>query len=108
MRARARALTLAAMKSANSSSSPHLIRAIGPLMGIAIIVGTVIGSGVFKKPQAVAEELIKGDVSCFGLVALAWTVGGVLALLGAFSLSEVAVLFPRSGGNYVFLRESYG
>ena len=87
---------------------PRLVRALGPLMGIALVVGTVIGSGVFKKPQAVADELIRGNVSSFGLAALAWVLGGVLALLGALALAEVAVLFPRAGGNYVFLRESYG
>jgi amino acid transporter len=77
-------------------------------MATALVVGTVIGSGVFKKPQAVAEDLIAGGVSSSGLAALAWILGGLLALLGALSLAEVAVLFPRAGGNYVFLRESYG
>src|SRR5947209_7957272 len=91
-----------------NTSPPRLIRAIGPFMGMALVVGTVIGSGVFKKPQAVADELIKGNVSSFGLAALAWVLGGLLALLGALSLAEVAVLFPRAGGSYVFLRESYG
>jgi amino acid transporter len=72
-------------------------------MAIAVVVGTVIGSGVFKKPQAVAEA-----VPFFGEVVLVWVLGGVLALLGGLALAEVAVLFPRAGGNYVFLREGYG
>jgi len=72
-------------------------------MATAVVVGTVIGSGVFKKPQAVAENL-----PTFSMAALVWILGGVLALLGALSLAEVAVLFPRAGGNYVFLREGYG
>jgi amino acid transporter len=72
-------------------------------MAMAVVVGTVIGSGVFKKPQAVAES-----TPYFGLVVLVWVLGGVLAMLGALSLAEVAVLFPRAGGNYVFLREGYG
>ena len=71
--------------------------------GIARTVGTVIGSGVFKKPQEVAE-----NVPFFGLAALAWILGGVLALLGSLALAEVAVLYPRAGGNYVYLREAYG
>jgi APA family basic amino acid/polyamine antiporter len=41
-------------------------------------------------------------------VALVWIVGGILTLLGALALAEVAVLFPQDGGNYVFLREGYG
>jgi amino acid transporter len=72
-------------------------------MAMAVVVGTVIGSGIFIKPQAVAES-----TPYFGLVVLVWVLGGVLALLGALSLAEVAVLFPRAGGNYVFLREGYG
>ncbi len=44
----------------------------------------------------------------FSLAALVWVLGGLLALLGALALAEVAVLYPRAGGNYVFLRESYG
>src|ERR1043166_7347445 len=83
--------------------SPHLVRALGPLMATAIVVGTVIGSGIFKKPQQVAE-----NVPFFGLTALVWIAGGLLALLGTLAYAEVATLFPRAGGNYVFLREGYG
>jgi amino acid transporter len=91
------------MKTDSSVPQPGLIRALGPLMATAVVVGTVIGSGIFKKPQVVAE-----NVPHFGLAALVWILGGVLALLGALALAEVAVLFPRAGGNYVFLREGYG
>lgn len=73
------------------------------MTAIAIVVGTVIGSGIFKKPQVVAQE-----VPQFGLAALVWILGGLLAFLGALALAEVAVLYPRAGGNYVFLREGYG
>src|SRR5439155_22023335 len=66
-------------------------------------VGTVIGSGVFKKPSSVAAA-----VPYSGVVALLWIAGGVLVLLGALAYAEVSVLFPRAGGNYVFLREAYG
>jgi amino acid transporter len=72
-------------------------------MATAVVVGTVIGSGIFKKPQSVAE-----NVPNFGCAALVWILGGLLAFLGALALAEVAVLFPRAGGNYVFLREGYG
>jgi len=87
----------------SDTGRPGLVRALGPAMATAVVVGTVIGSGVFKKPQAVAENL-----PTFSMAALVWILGGVLALLGALSLAEVAVLFPRAGGNYVFLREGYG
>src|SRR3954462_5259640 len=83
--------------------SPGLVRVLGPWMATAIVVGTVIGSGVFVKPRAVAA-----GVPYFGLAALVWILGGVLVLLGALTYAEVAVLYPRAGGNYVFLREGYG
>lgn len=91
------------MTTENSESRPGLVRALGPVVGTAIVVGTVIGSGVFKKPQVVAE-----NVPFFGMAALAWILVGLLALMGALALTEVAVLFPKAGGNYVFLREGYG
>jgi amino acid transporter len=70
---------------------------------MAVVIGTVIGSGIFKKPQQVAQYVPE-----FGLAALVWVLGGLLAFLGALALSEVAVLYPEAGGNYVFLREGYG
>lgn len=72
-------------------------------MATAVVVGTVIGSGVFKKGQNVAERVPE-----FGLAVAVWVLGGVLALLGALTLAEIAVRLPRAGGNYVFLREGYG
>jgi amino acid transporter len=72
-------------------------------MAIAVVIGTIIGSGIFKKPQDVADK-----IPYFGLAALAWVLGGVLALLGSLALAEVAVLYPKAGGNYVYLREGYG
>jgi len=81
----------------------RLPRVLGPTMATAIVVGTVIGSGVFKKPQAVAD-----NVPNFGCVALVWILGGVVAFLGSLAVAELAVLFPRAGGSYVFLREAFG
>ena len=80
-----------------------LPRTLGPWIAAAIVVGTVIGSGVFKKPQVVAERVPE-----FGPALAVWVLGGLLALLGALALAEVAVLFPRAGGNYAFLKEGYG
>jgi amino acid transporter len=72
-------------------------------MATAVVVGTTIGSGVFKKANVVAA-----NVPNFGWAAAAWILVGVLALLGGLTIAEVAVLYPRAGGNYVFLREAYG
>ncbi len=91
------------MDTPSRSPVSSLPRALGPFVATAIVAGTVIGSGIFKKPQLVAE-----NVPTFGLVALVWIAGGVLALLGALAYAEVATLYPQAGGNYVFLREAYG
>lgn len=88
------------MQPTNPQSLP---RVIGPWIATAIIIGTVIGSGVFKKGRNVAD-----NVPEFGLAMSVWVLGGLLALLGALALAEIAVLFPKAGGNYVFLREGYG
>jgi basic amino acid/polyamine antiporter, APA family len=84
-------------------TASRLPRALGLTMAVAIVIGTVIGTGVFKKPQAVAQ-----NVPNFACVALVWLLGGTVALLGSFAVAELAVLWPRAGGNYVYLREGYG
>lgn len=86
-----------------NQTPPTLPRVLGPWIATAIVIGTVIGSGVFKKGRNVAE-----NVPEFGMAMAVWVLGGLLTLLGSFALAEVAVLYPRAGGNYVFLREAYG
>ncbi|MBI2804034.1 MAG: amino acid permease [Planctomycetes bacterium] len=78
-------------------------RVLGFWMATAIVIGTVIGSGVFKKPHAVAK-----DISEFGLIMAAWILVGLLCFIGSLILAEVAIVHPKAGGNYVFLREGYG
>jgi APA family basic amino acid/polyamine antiporter len=86
-------------------ASPSLPRVLGPWLAAAIVVGTVIGTGVFKKAAAVAKE---GAAPEFGLAVGVWVGVGIVTLLGALAFAEVAVRFPRAGGNYVFLREAFG
>ena len=68
-----------------------------------MLVGSTIGSGIFRTPAAVAQRV--DDVPLF---LLAWVVGGVAVLCGALTYSELAAAFPRSGGVYVFVREAFG
>ena len=84
-------------------SEQTLPRVLGPWIATAVVVGTVIGSGVFKKGQRVAEA-----VPDSGLAISAWVLVGVVTLCGALVLAEIASLFPRAGGNYEFLRRGYG
>ena len=81
----------------------RLSRALGPVMAIAVVVGNVIGSGIFLKPGTIAA-----DGGSFGLIISVWVVGGVLCILGALCFAELATMLPRAGGLYVYLREAYG
>jgi amino acid transporter len=80
----------------------QLPRVIGFTMATAIVVGTVIGSGVFKKANVVAANVPES-----GLALVAWVLVGVLTLLGALTLAEVAVIVGKAGGNYAILRDGY-
>jgi len=86
-----------------TNSTTALPRVLGLWVAAAVVVGTVIGSGVFKKGQKVAENIPE-----FGLAMSAWVLVGVVTLFGALVLAEIAVLFPKAGGNYQFLKEGYG
>lgn len=81
----------------------RLIRRLGLWSAVAVLVGSTIGSGIFRTPASVAQKI--DDVPLF---LLAWVVGGIVVLCGALTYSELAAAFPRSGGVYVFLRESFG
>jgi len=81
----------------------ELKRQIGLYAATAITVGNIIGSGIFRSPHSVAQHL-----SGFWIVLLAWVVGGVLSICGSLVLSELAVTHPKTGGLYVFIRESFG
>lgn len=78
-------------------------RRIGLYAATAITVGNIIGSGIFRSPYGVAQEL-----PTLTLVLLAWVLGGVLSICGSLVLTELAVRSPRTGGLYVFIREGFG
>jgi APA family basic amino acid/polyamine antiporter len=69
----------------------------------ALAVGIIIGSGIFAVPPSIARSL-----DTFGSMISVWVLGGVLALCGALCYAELAAMFPRSGGAFVFLHETYG
>ncbi|MEX0715449.1 MAG: amino acid permease, partial [Planctomycetaceae bacterium] len=89
--------------SAGFESRPGLLRALGPGMAIALVVGNVIGSGIFYKPGEIA-----GHLGNFPLIIATWVAGGVICALGALCFAELAAMLPRAGGLYVYLREAYG
>src|ERR1700752_1891009 len=81
----------------------RLIRRLGLWSAVAVLVGSTIGSGIFRTPASVAQRI--DDVPLF---LLAWVLGAIVVLCGALTYSELAAAFPRSGGVYVFVRESFG
>jgi basic amino acid/polyamine antiporter, APA family len=80
-----------------------LPRRLGFWTAIAVVIGDVIGSGIFRVPAAVATEV--GSVPGIMLV---WVVGGIITLCGALSLAELAAAMPKAGGVFVYLRETFG
>ncbi|HWZ27598.1 MAG TPA: amino acid permease [Gemmatimonadales bacterium] len=81
----------------------RLPRRLGFWSAAAVLVGSTIGSGIFRTPADVAK--LVPDVPVF---LLAWILGAVVALCGALTYAELAAAFPRTGGLYVFLREGFG
>ncbi len=81
----------------------ELKRDLGIRAAFAIVVGTVIGSGIFRVPQSMILSV--GSVR---MVFLVWVVGGMLSLAGALTYAELAAAMPGAGGEYVYLTEAYG
>src|SRR5262245_15517784 len=85
-----------------SPSEPTLARRLGPFAATMIVMGGIIGAGIFVNPSVVARQ-----VHTFGLTLTAWVIGGGIALIGAFVYAELAALRPRVGGQYAYLRDAY-
>ena len=75
-------------------------RALGPFDATMVVIGGIIGAGIFVTPYIVAQRL---DTPL--LVLGAWAAGGAIALAGAFSYAELGAIYPRAGGQYVYLRD---
>lgn len=84
-------------------NAPHLKQALGLGSAIALVMGSMIGSGIFIVPADIAR-----GVNSPGLVIAAWLITGFLTVVGALSYGELAAMMPKAGGQYVFLRESLG
>ena len=87
----------------DADKQPGLLRALGPWAAAAIVVGTMVGTGIFIVPADMARSA--GSV---GLVTLAWIVGGALSLFGALSAAELGAAMPEAGGTYAYMNRAYG
>jgi len=71
--------------------------------GLAMVVGIMVGSGIFRTPGGVASQLGRP-----GLTLFAWLLGGVVAFMGSVIFAELGTRYPRAGGKYVYAREAFG
>ncbi len=85
------------------TKKPQLLRKMNLLDSTFLVIGAVVGSGIFM-----TTGFIAGYLPNPGFILVVWLVGGFIALCGALSFAELGAMYPRSGGQYVYLRESYG
>lgn len=94
---------MCARQSSERSSATELPRLLGPWSAASIIIGSIIGSGIFSKPGAVAKSLPSP-----GWILVCWIIAGLLALAGSLIFAELGSIYPRAGGQYTYIRESFG
>jgi amino acid transporter len=87
----------------NVPNRGELPRKIGLWAAIAVVIGTTIGSGIFRSPAGIADKL-PGPLPFLTV----WAMGGLFALCGALSMAEIAGAYPNTGGVYVYIREGWG
>lgn len=87
----------------SDSESLSLKREVGLFSAVMLVVGNTIGTGIFTTSGFIIKELYDP-----GSLLLVWLLGGLIALFGALSYAELGKMFPRSGGEYAFLKESFG
>src|SRR5438445_4952814 len=88
---------------ASAQPSPGLLPTLGLFTTIMLVVGGVIGSGIFRKPGVMAAQLGSPE-----WLLLVWILAGVITLFGALTNAEIASLIPETGGQYVYFERMYG
>ena len=87
----------------SKAANPELVKGLGLTSATTLVMGSMIGSGIFIVSAGIARE-----VNSPGLLIMAWVVTGFMTIVGALSYGELAAMMPRAGGQYVYLRESLG
>ncbi len=85
------------------ATMPSLVRDLSVSQAVSVVVGTIIGTGIFLVPKEMMEA-----VGSAKLVNLAWVVGGLLSFFGALTYAELGAMKPEAGGEYVYMRDGYG
>lgn len=91
------------MENNSTPKSGQFVKAIGPVGATLLIIGAIIGTGIFRTPTGVFQSLPN-----YSLVLIAWVIGGLIALTGALGYAELGALMPKAGGQYNYLRKAYG
>ncbi len=87
----------------SAATGTALPRQLGLFSAIAVLVGTTIGSGIFRSPAGIADKL-PGPLPLLSV----WAMGGLFSLCGALTLAELAGAMPKTGGYFVYIREAWG
>lgn len=85
------------------SEETQMRRDLGLVEAVSIVIGRIIGSGIFRTPGP-----IMALVGCTGLFGFVWVIGGIITIFGAVCYAELVAMMPKSGGPYVYLKEAYG
>jgi len=91
------------MNQAEKDNKPQFLRKLNLLDSTFLVIGGVIGSGIFMTAGFIAEYIPSP-----GLILIVWLVGGLITISGALSFAELGAMFPRAGGQYIYIREAYG
>lgn len=91
------------MQKVRENSRPTLVRKLGLFDSTMVVVGIVIGSGIFLTTGIMAESIPSAT-----LILFVWIIGGLLTMAGALTYAELGAAMPEAGGQYVYLREAYG
>jgi APA family basic amino acid/polyamine antiporter len=87
----------------NNQEKPRLLRKLNLLDATFLVIGAIVGSGIFMTTGFIAEYLPSP-----GMILIIWLVGGFIAISGGLSFAELGAMYPKSGGQYLYLREAYG
>jgi basic amino acid/polyamine antiporter, APA family len=91
------------MNQLEKEKKPQFLRKLNLLDSTSLVIGAVIGSGIFMTAGFIAEYLPSP-----GLMLIVWLVGGLITTSGALSFAELGAMFPKAGGQYIYIREAYG
>ena len=86
-----------------NSTPVQYARRLGLFSGVMMVIGGIIGAGIFRNPAEVARRVVSTELT-LGV----WVIGGIIALIGAFCYGELGSRNPRAGGGYVYLRDAFG